>query len=261
MAVQFPAASRRSAQPRVLHSVPQRRIAVPDDILRTLREVKFFSRWPQDLLSAVAAASTILDVLPGQEFVRHGQKLEGAYVIAEGEITIGVLNTDGRRYVRRYAGRNQVYGLLSMFDGQPIPQFYAARTPTRIIIVPKAAILAALEREPALWAGVVEWWSAIHRRLLSSLHEIAFDSLRVRVIRALLAYARQFGMNDLPSQAVELRLNQDELSQMIGMTRQSVSREVKRLEREGLIDVVYGGIVLKAPQELERVAESGRRDD
>ena len=51
------------------------------------------------------------------------------------------------------------------------------------------------------------------------------------------------------------------LSQMIGMTRQSVSREVKGLEREGLIDVVYGGVVLKAPQDLARIAASEGRDD
>ena len=202
-----------------------------------------------------ASSCTVIDARVDEDVVRQGQVLDGLYVIASGELAIGVLNRDGRRYVRRYAGRDQVYGLLSMFDRKPTPQFFSARVTSRVIFVPKAVVLEALERHPELWWGVVQWWSGIHRALLAGLHEIAFDTLRVRLVRALLAYARQFGMRELPATPVELRINQDELARLLGMTRQSVSREVKGLERDGLIEVVYGGVVLKAPQELVRLVE------
>ena len=70
------------------------------------------------------------------------------------------------------------------------------------------------------------------------------------------------GLREVPSTPLELRLNQDHLANLLGMTRQSVSREVKRLEREGHIEVIYGGILLKAPQAqaLARLLKEGAWD-
>ncbi len=232
-------------------------IVIPAETYRTLRNVSFFRAWPEELLMDAAAVCTVIDARAEEDVVRQGQVLDGLYVIASGEIAIGVQNHDGRRYVRRYAGRDQVYGLVSMFDRKPTPQFFSARVTTRVIFVPRAVVLAALDRHPALWWNVVEWWTAMHRGLLAGLHEIAFDTLRVRLVRSLLAYARQFGMHELPATPLELRINQDELARLLGMTRQSVSREVKGLERDGLIAIIYGGVVLKAPHELVRLVERG----
>lgn len=234
-----------------------RGIAIPAEAYRSLHNVAFFREWPEELLMNAAASCTVIDARADQDVVRQGQVLDGLYVIASGEIAIGVQNRDGRRYVRRYAGRDQVYGLVSMFDGKPTPQFFSTRVTSRLIFVPKAVVLEALQRHPVLWWGVVDWWTEMHRGLLAGLHEMAFDTLRVRLVRSLLAYARQFGMHELPATPLELRINQEELARLLGMTRQSVSREVKGLERDGLIEIVYGGLVLKAPHELVRLVELG----
>ncbi len=226
------------------------------EICRTLRQVNLFRDWPDELLMGAAAASKVMEAQPNQEIVRQGQVLEGLYVIASGEIAIGVHNHDGRRYVRRYAVRGQVYGLLSMLDGKPSTQYYITRVATKIIFVPKHVVLAALAREPQLWWGLVQQWAVFHRNQLAALHQVAFETLRVRLLRALLDYASQFGTTALPDAPTELRLTQDELAQLLGMTRQSVNREVKRLEGEGYIQVVYGGILLKAPGELVRLVEA-----
>ena len=232
----------------------------PVENYQVLRQVKFFSQWPHDLLLEAAKASKVYEVEAGEEIAQQGQILQHLYVIASGEIAIGVSNADGRRYVRRYAASGQVYGLLSILDGQATPQFYSARVRTRMILVPKAEILSALERHPPLWWSVVQHWSGIHRAHLTGLHEIAFDTLRMRLLRALLDYASQRGLREVPATPLELRLNQDHLANLLGMTRQSVSREVKRLEREGHIEVIYGGILLKAPQALVRLLEEGAWD-
>ncbi len=230
--------------------------ASPAELCGTLRQVGLFRDWTEELLMGAAAASKVMEAQPNEEIVRQGQVLKGLYVIASGEIAIGVHNRGGRRYVRRYAARGQVYGLLSMLDGKPSPQFYITRVATRIVFVPKPVILAALERQPRLWWGIVHQWAVFHRNQLAALHHLAFETLRVRLLRALIDYASQFGTTELPETPTELRLTRDELADLLGMTRQSVSREVKRLEREGHIKVVYGGILLTTPRELGRLVEA-----
>lgn len=192
-----------------------------------------------------ASASKVLEAEAGEEFVHEGQVLDGLYVIASGAVAIGVHHIDGRRYLRRYAGGGQVYGMLSMLDGKGSPQFYMSRIATKIIVVPKAVILAVLERHPALWWGLVRQWAVYHRNHLDAIHQLAFESLRVRLVRALFDYATQFGAAEAPQTQAELRITQDEIAALLGVTRQTVSRELKRLEREGHIQIVYGGIVLR----------------
>ncbi|HZR03805.1 MAG TPA: Crp/Fnr family transcriptional regulator [Burkholderiales bacterium] len=231
------------------------------EIYRALRHVKLFCDWPDDLLMAAAQSSKIMDAKAGEQIVRQGQVLQGLYVIASGEIAIGVYNKDGRRYVRRYAARGEVYGLLSMLDGKGSPQFYITHVATKIIFVPKAVILDALEREPQLWWGIVRQWAVYHRNQLAALHQAAFETLRVRLLRALLDYASKFGAVELTNTPTKLRLTQDELAELLGVTRQTISRELKHLEREGHIQIMYRGILLNKPAALLPMVQRKARPD
>ena len=224
--------------------------------LHVLRQVNLFADWPEDLLTQAAQASKLLELEDGEEFVHEGQVIDGLYVIASGAVAIGVHNSDGRRYLRRYAAQGQVYGMLAMLDGKGSPQFYTARGPTTIAVVPKAVMLSALEQQPKLWWGLMRQWAVYHRNHLAAIHQLAFEPVRMRLVRALFAYARQFGARDMPLGWTELRLTQDELADLLGVTRQSVSRELKRLEREGHIRIVYGGIELHTSPELLRLVET-----
>ena len=230
--------------------------ASADEAYRALKQVHLFCNWPDDLLRQAADASKMLEADAGDEFVHVGQVLEGLYVIASGAVAIGVHNSDGRRYLRRYAARGQVYGMLSMLDGKGCPQFYMSRLATKIIVVPKFIILSALEQHPRLWWALVQQWAVYHRNHLDAIHRIAFEPLRARLLRALLEYATQFGAKEAPKQGAELQLTQDELAALLGVTRQSVSRELKRLEREGHIQIVYGGIVLRSGSELTMLVDA-----
>lgn len=229
--------------------------ATAADAYRVLKQVGLFQDWPDGFLMKAADACKTLDVGAGEEFIHVGQVLDGLYVIVSGTVAIGVHSSDGRRYLRRYAASGQVYGLLSMLDGRGNPQFYTSRGATRIIVVPKAVILSALDQHPRLWWSLVRQLSVYHRNHLAAIHQLAFDPLRVRLLRVLLSYAAQFGARGMPQTPVELRLTQDELADLLGVTRQSVSRELKRLEREGHVQVVYGGLVLRTSSELAGIVE------
>lgn len=229
--------------------------ATAADAYRVLEQVDLFHDWPPEFLTQAAQACKTLDVDAGEEFVHVGQVLDGLYVIASGAVAIGVHSSDGRRYLRRYAASGQVYGILSLLDRRGSPQFYTSRGATRVIVVPKAVILSALDQYPRLWWGLIRQLAVYHRNHLAAIHQLAFDPLRVRLLRALFDYAAQFGASDVPQTYAKLRLTQDELADLLGVTRQSVSRELKRLEREGHVEVVYGGIVLRTSPELAKIVE------
>jgi len=229
--------------------------ALKADAYRVLKQITTFKEWPNELLKKAADSCKMFDVGDGEEFIHVGQILDGLYVISSGTVMIGVFSADGRRYLRRYATSGQMYGILSLLDGRGSPQFYTSRGASQVIVVPRAVIFSALDQHPSLWLGLVKQMSVFHRNHLAAIHQLAFDPLRVRLLTVLLTHADQFCEIGMLQTQVKLLLTQDDIADLLGVTRQSVSRELKLLERAGHIQLVYGGLFIRKFSELAKLVQ------
>jgi CRP-like cAMP-binding protein len=91
-------------------------------------------------------------------------------------------------------------------------------------------------------------------RLLYGLVEDAMlRSMRTRVARRLLALAH--GDATLSSDTrLEVPVSQEALAMMLGITRQTLSKELKTLARDGVLRLAYGRIEISSPQALKAIA-------
>ncbi len=227
---------------------------------RAIRLSRLFSAWPEELAREVSARARIIRAAAGDKFVRQGQVLEGLYVIVSGCVEIGSDRSDGRRYVRRYAEPGYIFGFPSIFDGKGTSFFYVAHQATQLVLVQKSVFLSILERHPQLWRSVVREVVGNQRLVLSAIEEWMFEGLRVRLTRLLVSLATAFGTRETAGTAIQIRLTKDDLGDLLGVTRQSVSKELRRLEREGLVISAYGRLTLIDQAALGRIANSPAQD-
>ena len=80
--------------------------------------------------------------------------------------------------------------------------------------------------------------------------------LRVRCARVLYSLMRQYGVKRGDCIEISLKLSQEELADMIGRTRQSVNKELKVLEREGVLQMAYSHFVIMDEKALSEIALS-----
>ena len=219
-----------------------------DAVSRALRVFPLFEKWPDSQRRELIPAARLVCVNPGETLIRQGEVLEGLYGIVSGAVEVASTQQDGRWYTRRLALPGMISGFLSSIDKQGSPYYYIALEPTTALFVKWPDFVDILERHPQLWMGVVTELLKVQRLTLAVIEEHIFESARVRMVRLLMHLASMHGKRERGTM-VRIPLTQDKLASLLGISRQSTSKELKLLERAGVVGRGYGSLLV----DLEKI--------
>ena len=115
--------------------------------------------------------------------------------------------------------------------------------------------------EPGIWFG--EAMLRLHARRIRQLYGLVEDlntlPLRARLAKQLLHLVRSYGIPSLShgdEMRIGLQLAQEELAQLLGASRQRVNQELKAMEREDIIRIETGGLVVRDRDALMDITET-----
>ena len=118
-------------------------------------------------------------------------------------------------------------------------------------------LAAILDAEPILWRDVALLRCARHGDSLRLLGDHNLGSLDQRMAATLVDLARIHGIAGGQGIELGLRLPQEQLGAMLGVTRQSVNKLLRGFEAAGLIAIDYNRITIRDPAALDAIAEGG----
>lgn len=221
---------------------------------RVLRGARLFRHWPPALVDELSTACRIETFQPHTSILLNGESARALYVVAAGSVEFSAASPDGHRLVILYGGPEWIFGLRSVLDGKPMNHDCRAYEPTTVVAVSKSTFLGLLQREPMLWESVTQLFMERSRFILAQLAGQAFEPLRVRLVRALLVLVDSYSSSGTEGVAIKLRLGKDRLGDLLGVSRQSISKEIKRLEREGVLLMHYGQVLVRDMPAMEAIA-------
>lgn len=190
-----------------------------------------------------------------QAVFRRGDAVDQLWVVVDGSLELGVVGADGRRFVAAHVPPGEAVGFIPLLDGRGAIHDAHAIAPTTMLRIPKADFLAAMQADVELLQAVLLLILERGRRLNEWRAEATMRPLASRLARALGSLAAAFGTPDGGREgAIVLRLTQDDLAAMVGVTRQALNPEIKALERKGLLELAYGRVILRDVQALAELA-------
>lgn len=174
--------------------------------------------------------------------------------VVSGCLEISNMNPQGRKYVNALLGPGQVAPLVRLLSDVPLPYDYHAHEDSVIVHLPSDAVIALLDAEPVLWRDVAKL--ALQRQRLSVmlLQGQMLNSVRARVAATLTSVIRFYGMQVKAAASLPVRLSQNDLAAMLGLSRQTINKELGRLVAEGVIDMSYKRIRIVDPERLTLIA-------
>jgi CRP-like cAMP-binding protein len=179
----------------------------------------------------------------------EGEPAGRAFVLGSGVVRVGVSSVEGRRIAFGILGPSGVFGLLPFFDGGPRSADVRALADSIVWMIPYPSLQIAVERCPGFGRALAGLGAREIRRLRAmAVDLIDLDASR-RLAAVLLDLADRFGSDTEHGRVIELPLVQQDLAELVGASRETVSRLIGELASQGIVRRMTRGYV---------VADAGR---
>ncbi len=214
-------------------------------------------------LTAVLAKTALLSSLSREEFqwlaartvCRHFTSREllfseddpchGLHIIARGKVRIFKTSANGREQVLAVNQAGESVAELPVFDGGRYPASAMAIEDVEIAFISRQDFHAYCMEHPEVALKMLAVVGARLRRLVGIIEELSFTTIRQRLISVLLRLAETEGKQTARGIEIQLPASHQELASQLGTVRELISRNLMRLQAEGLLDVDARQIVIK----------------
>ena len=177
------------------------------------------------------------------------------FIVARGSVRIYVPSTQGADLTLAVLGPGAFFGDLSLLDGRPRSASAAALGDTNVVILERSDFVAVIRTRPAAVMSVL---AVVVRRLRETdemASDLAFLDVGGRLAKKLLELAATNGVKRQDGVLLDMPITQEELANMIGVTRESVNRNLSLFRRIGLVAKEGRRFVLRDPAGLRRRCE------
>jgi CRP/FNR family transcriptional regulator, cyclic AMP receptor protein len=184
----------------------------------------------EDALGALADTSREVSLSRGEVLFDQDDAGRDLYILMSGRIAIAKRAPDGRSSVVALMEEEDLFGEMSLFDGQGRSAEARALEPSRVIAVPYDAVRAALHARPeALWTVVALLANRL-RVTDEALADSMFLDVTGRTAKRLLELAGDSDEFTLP-------VTQEELAGMVGASRERVNKAIATFVRLGWLEL------------------------
>jgi CRP-like cAMP-binding protein len=187
----------------------------------------------------------------GAMIFAEGEPCSGLFVIESGNVRIFKSSAGGREQVLSIDGPGSSIAELPVFDGGSYPASAQAITHCTLLFFSKQDFRALCTQHPEVALKVLRVVGARLRRLVGIIEELSFTTVRHRLAASLVRLAKAEGVLGANGVSFVLPVNNNELAAQIGTVRELVSRNLSRLQAEGLINMDGRTIVVPDLKKLQ----------
>jgi CRP-like cAMP-binding protein len=207
----------------------------------------------QDLLAHLSVRST----KSGDVLFREGDEADGLYGVLAGRIIVTVGSASGKELTLNSFVPGTFFGEIAFLDGRGRTATALAREPSRLIFLSRAAFLPFLRRRPEVALRTIAFLCDRLRRTTQLVQDTTFLDVPTRLAKQMAAIAQEYGAPQGTKGAVSLNVSQHELAQMLGVSREIVSRQLAQWRQAGIIEIGRGRLILHDVPFFDRIAAGG----
>jgi len=231
----------------------QKLVASHVDKLAILRNHPLFSALEPDLLARLGSYAIPRRVKRGKRVFARGDTGTSLFALCSGTIKISTPSARGRGAMFNLIPAGAIFGEIAVLDGLPRTADAMAMTDCELLAIERRDFLSLIRERPEFSLKLIEVLCRRLRQTTEHLEDMMFLDLRSRLAKALL---QRYEDVKSTSGRSKIALTQRNLGEMIGMSRESTNKQLRVWERQNVIAIERGGIVILAPDKLEVIAST-----
>lgn len=236
-----------------------------DDPILTIEERvainsgRWFSTLSPALRHDILRCAYVRRYKDGDLICARGDPPEEWVACAKGAVRVSSTSISGKQITLTYVEPGVWFGDVAIFDGDRRTHDAYAHGETTTLCVAKADFKKILATHVELYDAMLRLHARRIRQLYGLVEDLNTLPLRARLAKQLLHLLRSYGVSSLSDgheTRIGLQLAQEELAQLLGASRQRVNQELKAMEREDVIRIEPGGLVVRDRDALLRITDA-----
>jgi CRP/FNR family cyclic AMP-dependent transcriptional regulator len=223
----------------------------PLNIVAMFRNHPLFGKLPRAGIQRLGSYSTTRSLRRGTTIFRKGDAGTELIAVLSGNVKISAPAADGREVVFDQMREGEIFGEIALLDGGPRTADAIAVSDCELAVIARREFIAFLGEQPQFALELIEVLCARLRRTSEQLEDLIFLDLPKRLAKAILRLADEVG----GSRPRKISVTQRDLSQRIGMSRESTNKQLRSWALTGWIRIERGRIIVLDPDALVKIAD------
>lgn len=235
--------------------------SVLTEISHHSRAGEFFKSLSTEALEDFESLESLSCVPAGTVLFVEEQTPSEIFILFRGQVKLTINSHDGKRFILRIANPGDFLGLTSAFTGESHTRRAETLYPCTIASIRRSDFLEFLRRHPAAYPSVGRALSLDSKMACARLRTIGLaSSSRAKFARLLLEWCAEGRQTEEGSIRLHLSLSHGEIAEFIGVTRETVSRNMNKFRHRQLLDLRGSTLTISSRAALEECASPSPRD-
>jgi CRP/FNR family transcriptional regulator, cyclic AMP receptor protein len=236
--------------------VPEDNKAVPRPFasskLAVLRQHPYFCDLDPEAFDQLCRYAKHSTLKRGATIFSKGEPGNSLIAVISGTVKISVSSADGRSAILNLIGAGEIFGEVAVLDGLGARTADAtANTNCEIFVIDRREFVPFVRSQPALAMKFIELLCRRLRRTSDQVEDVILQNLPGRLASALLR------LTENKPGGRTIAITQQEISEMVGMSRESINKQLRAWAARGWVRLEHGAIVVLNAEMLRELAEAG----
>ncbi len=215
------------------------------DSIAFLQRVSIFSGVNADSLARIASI-TVEKTFPKKSIIFHeGDEGDTLYILKSGRVKISKITEDGREKTLTIMQPGDFFGEMAILDS--LPRSATAEVldePATAFTVNKRDFERIIVETPLIALQIMRDLTRRIRQVNQQVEDLAFKDVHERVASTLFHLSRSEGRPMGTKVLINLKMTHQDLANMVGSSRETVTRALNRLQDEGIISIAHQQITI-----------------
>lgn len=221
-----------------------------DDKYWFLKQCGLFERLAPDQIERIEKRSRTRKFVRGSVIYVPSDEGDSVLLLTAGRVKIHHLTPDGKEALLALIDPGELFGELAILDGGRREEFAEAMETSQVVAIPSEVIQKLMETHSEVSLGVTKLLGLRRRRLERRLKSLLFRSNRERLVHLLVELLEKYGQPEPDGTLIGIRLSHQELANIIGSTRETVTVLLGELSFDRLLTVKKRKIYVPDPKRL-----------
>ena len=226
--------------------------------LAVLRKHPIFCDLAPDALDQLCRYAKHSTLKRGATIFSKGDPGNSLYAVISGTVKISISSADGRNAILNLIGAGEIFGEVAVLDGQARTADATANTNCEIFIIDRREFLPFVRSQPVLAMKFIDLLCTRLRWTSDQVEQVILQNLPGRLASALIRLTEK---HQLSPGARTIAVTQQEISEMVGMTRESINKQLRVWAARKWVRLEHGAIVVLDAEALQALAETGSGND